>query len=62
MIHPDLPDTITCVECSGQAHRMTHPPPDEGFLRGDVVTYVCEDCGRRFDIVYEEPDEDPPGF
>jgi hypothetical protein len=39
---------------------MSHAPPDEGFEPGDVIAFVCEDCGRRFDIVFEEPDEDQP--
>jgi hypothetical protein len=52
----DVPDRITCVECGGDANRMSHPPPDEGFSSGDVVTYVCEDCGRRLDVVVEGDD------
>ena len=40
----EVPDTITCVECGGTANRMSYPPPDEGFLPGDVIVYACEDC------------------
>jgi hypothetical protein len=43
------PERITCVECGGIAHRMSYPP-DEGFEPGDVVAYVCEDCGHRHDV------------
>ncbi|HLE38934.1 MAG TPA: hypothetical protein VJA44_04700 [Acidimicrobiia bacterium] len=50
-------DTITCTECSGTAHRVGYPPPDEDFTAGDVVAYLCEDCGHRMDVVVED-DED----
>lgn len=53
---PDVPDTITCVECGGDAHRMSHPPPDESFVIGDVVAYVCGDCDHRLDVVVEDDD------
>ena len=53
----DAPGTITCVECGGVCHRVSYPPPDEGFEPGDTVAYVCEDCGARFDVVVEM-DED----
>lgn len=32
-------------------------PPDEGFIAGDVVAYVCEDCGHRYDLVVPEDEE-----
>jgi len=51
------PDTITCMECSGTAHRVTHPPPDAGFEPGDIVAYACEDCGHRIDLVFVDDDE-----
>lgn len=58
---PDVPDRITCVECGGDAHRVSHPPPDEGFAIGDVVTYVCADCGQRLDVLLEdEPSNEAP--
>lgn len=46
-----IPDTITCVECSGIAHRVGYLPPDDDLEPGDVVAYVCEDCGHRMDLV-----------
>jgi hypothetical protein len=55
----EVPETITCVECGGIAGRITPLPPDEGLLPGDVVAYVCADCGQRLDIVLE--DEERPG-
>jgi hypothetical protein len=56
----DVPDTITCVECGGPAHLVTHPSPDEGFLPGDPVAFVCGDCGHRHDLVLDEDDHDGP--
>ncbi|MBI5157045.1 MAG: hypothetical protein HZA58_03415 [Acidimicrobiia bacterium] len=53
------PDTITCSECSGTAHRVGYAPSAEGYEPGDVVTYLCEDCGHRMDLVVEELDEHP---
>jgi len=47
-------DRITCVECGGVAHLVSFAPPDEGFQPGDIVTYVCEDCGHRVDVVLED--------
>ena len=52
----EAPDTITCVECGGDAHRVSYPPPDEGFAPGDTVAYVCEDCGQRLDLVLDDQD------
>jgi hypothetical protein len=52
----DAPTEMACLECQGTANRMSFPP-DEGFEPGDVVAYVCEDCGHRFDVVVPEEDE-----
>lgn len=49
--------TITCVECGGTAHLLTHRPDDDPFLPGDTVAYACEDCNHRLDLVLEEEDE-----
>jgi DNA-directed RNA polymerase subunit RPC12/RpoP len=54
----DAPREVTCPECGGTAHLITHPP-DEGFEPGDVAAYVCEDCDHRLDIVLEETEEGP---
>jgi hypothetical protein len=60
MTGSQVPDTITCVECGGVAHLVSYPPPDEGFVPGDVVAFVCEDCDGRFDLVYEETGDNGP--
>jgi len=53
----EAPDTITCVECGGAAGRLTHLPPEDALLPGDIVTYVCPECGQRFDIVLEDDEQ-----
>lgn len=50
----EVPDTITCVECGGGAGRLTPVPEEEGFVPGDVVAYICPECGQRFDLVVED--------
>jgi DNA-directed RNA polymerase subunit RPC12/RpoP len=49
-----VPDEIRCVECGGIANRMSYPPPDEDFEPGDVVAYVCGECGHRHDVVVDD--------
>lgn len=49
---PEVPPTITCVECGGIAHLLSYEP-EGGFEDGDVIVYRCEDCVERWDIVYE---------
>jgi Zn finger protein HypA/HybF involved in hydrogenase expression len=53
----EVPETITCVECGAAAGRLTSVPEDEGFLPGDVVAFICPDCGQRFDIVLEDEED-----
>lgn len=51
------PESITCVDCGGTAHLMTHPRPDEdahsGFQAGDILAYRCEDCLDRWDVEFD---------
>lgn len=53
------PPTITCVDCGGTCHLLSHEP-EEGFAPGDAVAYRCEDCNDRWDIIVEAPDDDAP--
>lgn len=55
---PPVPAEMACLECQGRANLMSFAP-EEGFAPGDVVAYVCEDCGHRFDVVTPEADETP---
>jgi len=54
----EAPDTIICVECGAAAGRLTHLPPEGTLLPGDVVSYICPECGQRFDIVLEDEEND----
>ncbi len=49
----EVPETILCVDCLGQCHRLTYVPED-GFAAGDVIAYRCEDCLDRWDLVFED--------
>jgi predicted RNA-binding Zn-ribbon protein involved in translation (DUF1610 family) len=51
-------ELVTCVSCGAEAHPASYPPSEEGFQPGDVIAFVCSDCGERMDIVFEE-DEGP---
>jgi hypothetical protein len=52
------PETITCVDCGGTCHLLSHPPPDEEFSPGDVVAYRCADCLDRWDVVLPDTEDD----
>ena len=52
------PATISCVECGGIAHLLSYLPPDEDPEPGTALAYRCEDCGDRFDLVWEDPADD----
>ena len=51
----DVPDRIVCVECGGAAHLVSFPP-HEGWEPGQVVTFACEDCDHRLDVILDEAD------
>jgi hypothetical protein len=60
---------IRCPDCDGVAHLVTPlddvPEPGEepaAVEPGDIVTYACEDCLSRWDVVVDEEDlGDEPG-
>ena len=52
----DVPAAITCVECGGVAHRVSFEP-HEGWEPGEVVTFACEDCDHRLDVVLDDTDD-----
>jgi hypothetical protein len=56
MLEPDL--VITCIDCGGRAHLLTHPPEDGRWEPGEIVSYRCADCLDRWDLVM--PDDDEP--
>lgn len=51
--------TTTCVECGGTCHLLSYLREDEPPEPGDVLAYRCADCGARWDIVWEDTDDDP---
>ena len=51
----DAPLVIECVECGGAAHRVPEEPED-GFEPGDVIPFVCSECGHRHDVVLGDDD------
>jgi predicted nucleic acid-binding Zn ribbon protein len=63
VLEPD--PVITCVDCGGRAHLLTKPDidPEDAtsavWRDGDIVSYRCEDCNDRWDLVLgSERDED----
>ena len=54
-------DSITCVDCGGDARLVTFEPEDGAWAVGDVVTYRCRDCRDRWDLVLEAEDLADPG-
>jgi len=52
--------SITCVDCLGTAHLLSHAP-HEGWEPGDVVAYVCPDCWERFDLILPDTESDDAG-
>ena len=49
-----LPETITCVDCGGVCHRLSLAM-EGGDATGDVVSYRCEDCLDRWDLIAGDP-------
>jgi hypothetical protein len=49
---------IVCVDCGGRAHLISYPPGDGGWEPGDIVTFRCEDCLDRWDLVLPEDTDD----
>lgn len=50
----EVPERIVCVDCGGECHLGSVPPPDDAFYPGDIVWYRCVDCHDRWDIVLED--------
>jgi len=42
---------ITCVDCGGRCFLLTAPREDGVWLPGDLVTYRCQDCRDRWDLL-----------
>jgi DNA-directed RNA polymerase subunit RPC12/RpoP len=53
------PEVYVCVDCGGEAHLISHLPPDEMLEPGTPLAYRCSDCMERFDIIWEPEDLEP---
>jgi hypothetical protein len=42
---------IVCIDCGGRCFLISYPPEDGLWSRGDIVTYRCQDCRDRWDLV-----------
>jgi hypothetical protein len=65
----EVEPTIVCVDCGGRAHLLSHPREDGTWWPGDIVSYRCQDCLDRWDLVLpaetegdgpHRSDSDPP--
>ncbi|MCU1345743.1 MAG: hypothetical protein JWL70_2009 [Acidimicrobiia bacterium] len=45
---------ITCVDCGGRCFLLTPPREDGQWFPGDLVTYRCQDCRDRWDLLLPE--------
>jgi hypothetical protein len=52
----DVDPIITCIDCGGRAHLISHPPED-GWQPGDLLVYRCEDCMDRWDLIVPDPED-----
>lgn len=57
---PSPDETIVCVDCGGRCHLITPPREDDVWLPGDLVTYRCEDCRDRWDLLLPDDWEGDP--
>ncbi len=57
---PLVSATIDCIDCGSTAHLLTKPDETGRFWPGDLVSYRCEDCLDRWDLIVpgDEDDED----
>lgn len=49
---------ITCVECGGTAHLISYLPEEGSPEPGEALAYRCSDCNDRFDVIWEEEEEE----
>lgn len=58
------PATITCIDCGGRCHLLTIFDAEDPPMPGDLITYRCEDCLDRWDLLIpgDDDDNDNNGF
>ena len=60
MTWPDNVDrVITCIDCGGRAHLLGYYSDEDPPGPGDIVSYRCQDCRDRWDLVVPEHEDDP---
>jgi hypothetical protein len=52
----NIATVIVCVDCGGRAHLVQALDPENLPEAGDILTYRCEDCADRWDLVVDEDD------
>ena len=52
----NIATVIVCVDCGGRAHLVQPLVPENPPVAGDILTYRCEDCADRWDLVVDEAD------
>ena len=45
---------IVCIDCGGRCFLLTQPSEDGAWYPGDIVSYRCQDCRDRWDLVLPE--------
>jgi hypothetical protein len=50
-------EIINCIDCGGRCHLLTTWPADDPPIPGDIMSYRCEECLDRWDLVLPEDDE-----
>jgi len=45
------PTVITCIDCGGRSHLISRFDDEDPPQPGDLITYRCEDCLDRWDLV-----------
>jgi predicted nucleic acid-binding Zn ribbon protein len=52
------PKAYDCIECGATAHLLSFLPEDGLVEPGTALAYRCSECNDRFDVVWEEPEDD----
>lgn len=48
---------ITCIDCGGRCFLITLPRESGEWMPGDLVTYRCQDCRDRWDLLLPDLDD-----
>ena len=51
------PPTITCIDCGGRSHLITRFDDEDPPQPGDLITYRCELCLDRWDLLIPGGDD-----